>query len=224
MVTREFHDFKYDDWIQNSAWFGNKLLVDVYAQDYTKEMQNHGYSKDVRSVLQCLGIECADLLHLGRKLGGKMAEFFNARKEEITALGNWKRDIFDTNYSSQLPMNAIRTLAGSDPNMYYLPRGSLPVPEALLQATPIGEWSYAALEEVHERADAEKRTVRQVLRLFCRLNEIFLQDAAVLMLEMEKDADGNALPTHSFFQKVPVLNCEAFKVRIEFVKPMSTPK
>ena len=91
----------------------------------------------------------------------------------------------------------------------------------------MGQWSYWALEQVEDKVlnggFDEKRTVVSVLRLFCRLNEILIQDAVAMMLEMEFDDNGNRLPTHEFFKKLPVFQTADFKVSEKFVEAMSYP-
>ena len=49
--TREFANFTVDDWINNSAWFDVKLLVDIQGPDYTTPLSNTHRMKDLFLIL-----------------------------------------------------------------------------------------------------------------------------------------------------------------------------
>ena len=50
--TKEFKDMSVKDWLDNKKWFDVKLLVDINAGDYTREMQSDSYGKHIKAVLQ----------------------------------------------------------------------------------------------------------------------------------------------------------------------------
>jgi len=110
-------------------------------------------------------------------------------------MGQWSDGVWEGSYSSKLPFGPIRKLAGdsSTNEFYFNTRTTIDPDQALLEATPIGEWVHDALAAVEEASFAssgsDHRTALQVLRFFVQLNKIFLQDAAaMIVLHPERDA------------------------------------
>jgi len=105
--TCEFEDFSTLDWLNNKKWFDVKLLADLN-EDKEKPMVNDSYGSHIKKVLNFLSIICDKLLHLGRNLGGRILESMEAEQEEIRTMGQWNPSMFDTAYSSKLPMGFLR--------------------------------------------------------------------------------------------------------------------
>ena len=141
-ITREFEGFALEDWLENSHWFNQKLLVEVFRldRDFTICMSNDTYSKAIKEVLNKLGIASNHWVHLGRTLGPKILEFLEIEAEEIRWLGNWDPKIQEKSYSLKLPMKAIRAIAGFvlANGMHYNPRTTMVVSEELARKTPFG--------------------------------------------------------------------------------------
>ena len=74
--------------------------------------------------------------HLGRILGPKCLEMKEFSQEEIRLLGNWHPNVQESAYSTQVPMKALRSMAGFDAcgGVYYNPRSNVKVPEELCNA------------------------------------------------------------------------------------------
>ena len=183
-ITKEFSDSNFN-WLDNSAWFDVKLLVDVQrGKDFTKPMTTNTYAKAMAQVLKSLGIIKTHLSHIGRVLGTKILEMLEVESEEIRRLGNWNPSIQDNSYSTKLPMKPIRRLAGfsTGNGIHFNHRTMVDVPMGLQQTTPIGKWVFRALESV-ETANEEgggKYTAQNFLQFLVQLNIIFLQDMAVI--------------------------------------------
>ena len=165
--TREFHDFNVDDWLDNRKWFDVKLLADLVGEA-REAMGNDSYSDKIKAILKALGLPCGDLLHLGRKLGSKLLDLLEEENREIKRMGQWSDGIWEGSYSSKLPFGPMRKLAGysSSNDFYYNTRTTIDPDEALLYATPIGEWVYQALVDVGEVVveTGKHGTAMQVLR------------------------------------------------------------
>jgi Centromere DNA-binding protein complex CBF3 subunit, domain 2 len=208
--TREFHHYKAEDWMDNQKWFRIKFLVDVQAADFTKEIKNDSYGRAIKETLKGLNIACNKLLHLGRVVGSRILEMLEEESEEIRRMGQWNPSTFDNSYSSKLPMGPIRKLAGfhSGNRCYFNTRTQVIPDEELLRLTPIGEWCYDALEELLETdVNGTNLTAMHVLRWFCDMNEIFLQDAAaILHLHPEREE-------HVIFHVLPVFQTPQWMVR-----------
>ena len=98
-------------------------------------------------------------------------------------MGQWNPSVYDTSYSSKLPMGPMRKLAGfhSNTKLYFNTRTAVEPPMCLLEATPIGQWIYS----MHDAVMADSRvvdhpTTMYVLRFFLQLNTVFLQDTTAM--------------------------------------------
>lgn len=209
-ASREFSEMSVEQWMDNRAWFDIKFLVDISGTDNTVEMSNDSYSEHIKSVLQRLQLPTNKLLHLGRNLGSKTLELLEVESEEIRRMGQWNPSVFDNSYSCKLPMNAIRQLAGynSANGMYFLPRGAVMPSQELCDMTPIGKWCYKALFALGESdPNGQHQTALEVLRWFCDLCVIFLQDAAAMMVLHPERSEC------SLFSVLPLFETQEFKVR-----------
>jgi hypothetical protein len=190
-VTREFEEFTLEDWLDNSKWFDIKLLVDLNGASFKKSMNNRSYADAIKLVLLFLGIAAMHLLHLGRNLGAKILEMLEEENSAIQTMGNWNPSMQSSCYSTKLPMQPIRKLAGfTDANgMYYNPRTMVEVDESLLRLTPVGCWLFDAQAAVAgaNELGAGKFTAMNFLSFMMTLNRVFIQDAAaMLVLHPEK--------------------------------------
>ena len=142
-------------------------------------------------ILLFLGIAAMHLLHLGRNLGAKILEMLEEENSAIQTMGNWNPSMQSSCYSTKLPMQPIRKLAGfTDANgMYYNLRTMVEVEESLLRLTPVGCWLFhaqAAVASANELG-AGKFTAMNFLAFMMTLNRVFIQDAAaMLVLHPEK--------------------------------------
>jgi hypothetical protein len=186
-VTREFEDFTLEDWMDNSKWFDVKLLVDLQGGDNEKSLKNRSYADAIKSILGTLGIAATKLAHLGRNLGAKLLEMLEEENAAIQTMGNWNPSMQSSCYSTKLPMQPIRKLAGfTDANgMYYNPRTIVEVEESLLRLTPVGCWLFEAHEAVNVANrdwGAGKFTAMNFLSFMMTLNRVFIQDAAAMLV------------------------------------------
>jgi hypothetical protein len=206
--TGEFADFDLNDWLSNEKWFDVKVLADIKATDFTKEMKNDSYETHIKSVLQRLRLNQNKILHLGRNIGSRILELLESEKSEIKEMGQWADGVQETSYSAKLPMGPIRKLAGfyGKAKVYFNTRTVVDPPEELLLMTPMGGWVYGAYEAVSEAAEpGKKMTAISLLRFFIQLNKIFLQDCAA-MIALHEDRKDHAL------YRMPCLMSEEFKV------------
>jgi hypothetical protein len=190
-VTREFEDFSLEDWLDNIKWFDIKLLVDLTGVSFKKSMNNRSCADAIKAVLIFLGIAALHLLHLGRNLGAKILDMLEEENSAIQTMRNWNPSMQLSCYSTKLPMQPIRKLAGfTDANgMYYNPRTMVEVDESLLRPTPVGCWlfdAHAAVANANELG-VGKFTAMNFLSFMMTLNRVFIQDAAaMLVLHAEK--------------------------------------
>jgi len=151
LMTKEFEDFDFNDFLDNSKWFDIKLLTDATRSDHdhNKPMANDTYAKGVKSVLGKLGISSRHWVHLGRTLGPKLLELLEVEAEEIRLLGNWDPKTQETTYSTKLPMKAVRASNGfyHANGMHFNPRTVIGGPEfeRLKKKTPFA-WADDAVE------------------------------------------------------------------------------
>ncbi|CAB9515272.1 short chain dehydrogenase [Seminavis robusta] len=103
-------------------------------------------------MLKDLNLSCAKILHLGRNLGAKYLEMGMTDAELIRQMGQWANGVFDNSYSTKLPMEAIRALAGfigGRDAPYFLTRSTVEPDKDLLLKTPL-KWVYLAYDALCE--------------------------------------------------------------------------
>jgi hypothetical protein len=126
-----------------------------------------------------LNLACDKLLHLGRGLGAKiLVELLEVETDGIQRMGNWNLGVYDNSYSGKIPLKPIQKLASGFTNLYYLGRSEVEPPANLLRMIPIGGWCYDALAPAVKENIEDHYTAFEVLKFFCDLNKITLQDAA----------------------------------------------
>ena len=72
------------------------------------------YQKLLKRACEHLKIVLSHFLHLGRSAGPAQCELEEVNGDDSRALGNWKQDVFRSCYSTQLPLPAMRIMAGHD--------------------------------------------------------------------------------------------------------------
>ena len=215
-ISKEFKDFPLANWLNNDAWFDIKLLADAYGDNFVSPLRNDTYSRSIRHVLLELGLPISKIKHLGRGLGPKILETLENEQDGIRQLGNWNPSIQDVSYSTKLPMGPIRHAAGfiKANGLYHNPRCVLNVEDTrLLEATPFGHFQTALTyvrQSVANSSDdggnmSPKWTALQFLDFMVRLNHVFLQDAAAIMVLHPDRA------VHPIF-RLPCFHMEAFEV------------
>jgi hypothetical protein len=90
----------------------------------------------------------------------------------------------DAHYSTKLPLDAIRKLAGypSSNKLYFNTRSTIRPPQELLNETPIGRFVYTALDGVLKASEkkGDHQTAVHFLKFLEEINVVFLQDAAAI--------------------------------------------
>ena len=129
-------------------------------------------------------------------------------------MGQWNQTIYDKSYSSKLPMQAIRNLAGFSgaDGMYFNTRTQVMPSVELCKQTAIGKFAFDQLFELEEEGLGSKHpTACGVLRWFTDLSIVFLQDmAAMMVLHPERE--------EAAINCLPVLQTEDFKVSFPNLK------
>ena len=215
-ISKEFEHLDDDYFLENSNWFEIKILTNPYRtgdRSNKEPLSDDAYTKSMKFVLTSLALPTNKTKHFGRIVGHRMMELNEIHREEIRQLGNWNPNVEDESYSSKLPMKAIRGAAGfvEADGIYYNPRTNVLVTsKELLAATPFGcfEPHYARVLEVSKQAKNKaesKQTALQFLSFMRELNQVFLQDAAAMMIEHPERSD------HPVFQ-LPCFKMEQFAV------------
>jgi Centromere DNA-binding protein complex CBF3 subunit, domain 2 len=220
-ITREFVDFPLTNWLDNSAWYDMKILVDAYnpQRNFSKPISNNTYCKAIKKVLQELRLPSTHFVHLGRKLGSKELEMLETQGSQIDALGNWNsNNVRETRYSTKLPMEAIKNKAGftTGEKTHYLVRQGIEVPEVLLHKTPFA-FCYEAQTYVNFETGRWPQdrglpgAAIKFLDLMCQLNVVFLQDMACIW-NLHPDRR-----EHPIFKQLEVFQMEEWKAFVELV-------
>lgn len=102
------------NFVENDDWFFIKLLVSSTCtpDTNTEQFNIRSYADAIDTILRVLGIFCSHRAHFGRKAGPFLLELQEVSKSIIEALGNWNQTQQEESYSAQLPMLAMRVMAG----------------------------------------------------------------------------------------------------------------
>jgi hypothetical protein len=218
-MTEEYKTIPDDYFCENSTWFDTKLLVDCYADDYSKQMSNDSYSKFMKRILTEQNIASNHIVHLGRILGSADLELLENEKDGTLDMGNWSSDVHKRSYSIKMPIKSLRRAAGFvlAEGMHHNIRTTVePDPEdADLLDLPFPfvkrcmKAVLAAKEAATNGSQSYLNTAVCFLELLEELALVFLQDAAA-MLVLHPERGDNAMFAH-----IPLLKTEMFKRFVE---------
>jgi hypothetical protein len=205
-LTGELEDM---DFTTNNKWFDVKLLVDLQppkegeAVDYTKPLTYTSYTKWQKRLFERLGIRSNHWLHFGRIMGPLALQLEELDDLITKALGNWDPCVFDSRYSSKIPMKGLRVAAGfpQEQGHYVIPRSSCEPPEELKKLIfPCLEQKEEEIKGAESMDNKYRWTAWAFVQLLKELRTIVLQDAAELLLKGR---------THAIFE-LPVFQTTAF--------------
>ena len=77
-------------------------------------MSDHHYRSILHKACKALSIILSHFLHLWRVTAPVQLELEEVDGQDPRALGNWKQDVFGRCNSTQLPLPAMRVMAGHD--------------------------------------------------------------------------------------------------------------
>ncbi len=102
------------NFVDNEDWFFIKLLVSSTCTPATntEQFDIKNYSDAIHNIMVAIGVACSHRAHFGRKAGPFLLELQEVSKSMIDALGNWNQTQQEEAYSAQLPMLAMRVMAG----------------------------------------------------------------------------------------------------------------
>ena len=113
---------------------------------------------------------------------------FSGEREELSAddiknLGNWARDVFERIYSSQMPMKALRVMAGhGDGKGCYHIKRDIPVPDILRRM--VFPWIEICFLQI---CGTSFITAGAFLKKMDNLRDVIIQDAACMILRGRVD-------------------------------------
>ena len=77
-------------------------------------MSSRAYFNKITEVCKILGIKTPKFFHFGRNMAPKICELEDCSKDSIDMIGYWNVDVRKSCYSTNLPLEAMRVMAGSD--------------------------------------------------------------------------------------------------------------
>jgi hypothetical protein len=140
--------------------------------------------------------------HASRGAGARQAEIAGATEAQIRRLGNWNSNTMENCYLSNLPRDAMRSLAGfsAKQNDYYLRRAVLEPPISLQKK--IFPQVEIAEDNLRSKTIQPSIALGAFLDLLKFFRTVILQDAAIL-LETEN------YKSHMVFDS-EIFKCEEF--------------
>lgn len=99
-------------------------------QDKTHEMSYTGHYNPLKEAFRTLGIHSNAVTHTGRGAGARMADLSGASEESVRRLGRWTSGAMHGCYMTNLPLPAMRALAGfpADQQVFFLARAAIDPP------------------------------------------------------------------------------------------------
>ena len=118
-------------------------------------------------------------IHFGRKVGAASADLQEIPGYDQDDLGNWNVNVRRKDYSTHLPMQAMRIMAGHESHkaLYFIARNRI-VPEESLCDT-LFPW----LKDAKKSINSDQQTALSTLLLYQSLSKIILQDAAEMIIK-----------------------------------------
>ena len=205
--TNEVNEYNFND---NSTWFNSKLMI---SSQYRKnklninslctKMSTRAFFNKVTEVCKMLGVKTPKFAHFGRNMAPKICELEDCSKDSIDMIGYWNVDVRKSCYSTNLPLEAMRVMAGSDKykGRYVNKRSEFfGDREHFLLTKLIFPWI-----EMAETTLLEKNiTAKEFFTLLKNLRWVILQDAAVLI--------GVHNRKHSLYESMPeIFQSKEFK-------------
>jgi hypothetical protein len=111
-MTGEMADGNRPDFCNNKDWFSTKLFVHSTQEDKSTEMKKKNYTDMIRECFASLKIWTKHYGHFGRVSAPVLLELEEVGQELIRILGNWDATIQEERYSSKIPVQALRVMAG----------------------------------------------------------------------------------------------------------------
>lgn len=111
-MTGEMEDGKRPDFCDNKDWFSTKLFVHCSQEDKRLEMKKKNFTDMIRECFASLKIFTRHYGHFGRVSAPALLELEEISHELIRILGNWDATIQEERYSSKIPVQALRVMAG----------------------------------------------------------------------------------------------------------------
>jgi hypothetical protein len=194
MLTGELDQM---DFTSNSKWFDTKLLIDLHppkqgqVADYTKSLNYTSYTKWQERLFKRLGIHSNHWLHFGRVMGPLALQLEEVEDSTTQALGNWNPSVFDSRYSSKIPMKGLRVAAGfpQEQGHYVIPRSTcVPSEELKKSIFPCLEQKEEEIKHAETLDNKYRCTAWAFVQLLKELRTILLQDVAALVLKGRKHA------------------------------------
>lgn len=205
-ITGELEDM---DFTSNQKWFDNKLLIalppnkDGETVDYTKPLSYNAYTRYQKRLFKRLGINSNHYLHFGRAQGPLALQLEELDDRITKNMGNWDPSVFDSRYSSKIPMKGLRVAAGfpQEQGHYVISRSACEPPEELKKLLfPCLEQKEQEIQSAQSVDKKYRCTAWAFVQLLKELRTIVLQDTAE-MLSMGR--------THAIFE-LPVFKTAAF--------------
>jgi hypothetical protein len=197
LVMRFFVTGETIDITDNKSWFNRKLLVRPHKNaDLNAEMSYTHYGKVLDAIGKLLDIIIAKFKHFGRLYGQMDGELKDMETADLDAVGNWALDNRKKHYSLKIPFRGLRVLAGhpSTCGCAYWARGVCDMSDLMENGKPLEEMIFPFLEKMKadlkatRELNVEHTTAAGFIGLLTQLRVVFLQDAAVMVLQGRKHA------------------------------------
>lgn len=164
----------------NKDWYRHKLIK-TCGSESTAELSYPAHLAAISTAFKEVGLHSKAKTHAMRGSGARMAESLGTSEASIQRLGRWNSNALSKKYLTNIPREALRTLAGftREAGQFYLPRAVVyPCTELRRKVFPwVDHW-----RERLDSGDVEQSSLAAdgFLKLLEQLRVVFLQDSVLM--------------------------------------------
>jgi hypothetical protein len=174
-------DEPFPDFSSSQNWYDISMFCTDFRNNM-KSMSSSGHARAIYDAYSKLNVYHPKVTHAGRMNGRQLLDKAGVEKVSTDVAGGWSTGAGEGCYGNGLALPSMRAMAGfpSDEKCFYLPRGGLRPPEALLRCVfpKLDYWF-----DRFKRGDGvdHNYALDGFFRLLFFFREVIIQDAVVLM-------------------------------------------
>ncbi len=200
-----FHE-SFPDLTDASKWYPTKL---IYGKSPNEILNATSHSNCVQKMIAKVKLSCTKITHIGRSSTVKKLDSLGCSEDQMMRAGRWKRERMYTNYCLNLPIEAMKLIAGANKEYgnYNINRAVLEPPESLVNQV------FPQLVDYKNEDISQDTTAVKFKELLLWLSKVFIQDTAIFIhLDEFKGQKLFGLP---IFSSQEFIQCSKMAIRSE---------
>ena len=185
------------------SWYDIKLFPKCH-NDLTSEVPYETHRASFNRGFDSCGIQHCKSTHYFRGEATRECQGQGVKRSDIQDLGRWERGSMDNCYAMDLPIPAMRAMAGFSPhhNNFFVKRDVMEVPPLLVKKI----FPFIESEELEEKEKVTPNKAKlQFMKLLRYLRRVILQDACFLIRSFPR----HPVFSHEIFHSDDFLNYQS---------------